>query len=237
MSISRNSLLLCAIFSFVLLFASATVAQEASGASGVAQPLVPYASVSELNGILAQLKQTTDNIQADLEKTRIDRWKTDSSTKRQTQANVDSIQRNLQSALPDTITQLSNSPEDLGASFKLYRNLDALYDVFGSVLESAGAFGSRDEFQALSNDMTSLESVRRAFAERVQKLARAKEEELTRLRVQIKTLQAAPPAPPKKIVVDDTEPPKKTPVKAKKKPQPAKAPPATTPPPSSPPAN
>jgi hypothetical protein len=45
-------------------------------------------------------------------------------------------------------------------------------------------------------------------------LAASKEDELTRLRAQVKTLSAAPPPPPKKIVVDDTEPPKK-PVKKK----------------------
>lgn len=234
MSLSRNSLLLRAIVSFALLLPCRTTAQEPSGAPAATQPPVPYASVSELNGILAQVKQTAQNMQADLEKTRIDRWKTDSSTKRQTQANVESIQRNLQSALPDILAQLSNSPEDLAASFKLYRNLDALYDVFGSVVESAGAFGSKDEFQSLSNDMSGLENTRRSFGERMQKLAGAKEEELTRLRVQIKTLQAAPPAPAKKIIVDDTEPPKK-PV-AKKKPKPATTQPAK-PPTSTPPSN
>jgi len=210
------------------------MAQETAGATGAAQPPVAYASVSELNGILAEVKQTAQNMQADLGRTRIERWKTDSSTKRQTQANVDSIQRNLQSALPDLLSQLSNSPEDLAASFKLYRNLDALYDVFGSVVESAGAFGSKDEFQSLSNDMSGLESTRRSFGERMQKLASAKEEELGRLRAQVKTLQAGPPAPPKKIVVDDTEPAKK-PV-AKKKPKPATTPPAK-PPASTPPSN
>jgi predicted nucleic acid-binding Zn-ribbon protein len=193
---------------------------------------VAYASVNELNGILAQVKQTAQNMQDDLAKARIDRWKTDSSTKRQTLANVESLQRNLKSALPDIVSQLSNSPEDIAASFKLYRNLDALYDVFGSVVESAGAFGSKDEFQSLSNDMAGLESARRSLGERMQGLASAKEEELARLRVQIKTLQAAPPAPPKKIVVDDTEPPKKP--ATKKKPKPAKptsmVPPANTPP-------
>ena len=227
MSISRNSLPLCAIVSLALLWPSGTAAQETSGAPAATQPPVPYASVNELNGILAQVKQTAQNMQADLEKTRIDRWKTDSSTKRQTQANVESIQRNLQFALPDIIAQLSNSPEDLAASFKLYRNLDALHDVFGSVVESAGAFGSKDEFQTLSNDMSGLEGARRSFGERMQKLATAKEEELARLRVQIKTLQAAPPAPPRKIVVDDTEPPKKP--AAKKKPKPAATPPAKPP--------
>jgi hypothetical protein len=230
---SRNHLPLCAIFCFALVMPCATMAQQASGTPSATQPAVPYTSVSELNGILAQVKQTAQNMQEDLGKTRIDRWKTDSSTKRQTQANVESIQRNLQSALPDTISKLSNSPEDIAAGFKLYRNLDALYDVFGSVVESAGAFGSKDEFQNLSNDMTGLENARRSFGERLQKLATAKEEELTRLRVQIKTLQAAPPPPPKKVIVDDTEPPKKP--ATKKKAKPAKAPTGVTPPANTPP--
>jgi hypothetical protein len=170
---------------------------------------VAYSSVSELNSLVGQLQQTSTAMQADLEKMRIEKWKTDASTKRQTQANVDSIRRNLQSALPEITAQLNASPEDMAASFKLYRNLDALYDVFGSVVESAGAFGTKDDFQSLSNDMNGLESVRHAFAERMQKLASTKEDELSRLRAQVKTLTAAPPPPPKKIVVDDTEPPKK----------------------------
>src|SRR5450631_7290 len=186
----------------------------AQGAPGGGQPPVAYASVSELNGILSKLQQTAQSMQSDLGKTRIEKWKTDGATKKQTLANLESIQRNLQSALPETIAQLNNAPEDVGVSFKLYRNLDALYDVFGSVVESAGAFGSKDEFQSLSNDMNGLESARRAFGERMQKLAASKEDELTRLRAQVKTLSAAPPPPPKKIVVDDTEAPKK-PVKKK----------------------
>ena len=205
----------------VVLVAAAAGAQDA----GVTQAPVAYASVSELNGILAQLKQTAQSLQTDLGKTRIEKWKTGATTKQQTLANVESIQRNLQSALPETIAQLNSSPEDLGASFKLYRNLDALYDVFGSVVESAGAFGTKEEFQSLSNDMTGLESARRGFGERMQKLAASKEDELTRLRAEVKTLSAAPPPPPKKIVVDDTEPPKKP---AKKKVTKPKAPATTT---------
>lgn len=198
--------------------------------SAPAAPLpVPYASVSELNGILDQLKTTSTAIQGDLTRMRIDKWKTDGSTKRETQANVDSIQRNLQSALPEIMSQVSSSPEDLAASFKLYRNLDALYDVFGSIVESAGAFGTRDEFQSLGNDMNGLESARRAMGERMQKLAASKEDELAHLRAQVKTLSAAPPPPPKRIIVDDTEPAPKKP--AKKKP-PAKS--STPPKPSTP---
>jgi hypothetical protein len=208
---------------------------QAPNSTGVAstQPPVAYTSVNELNGILTQLQQTAKSMQTDLGKTHIEKWKTDASNKKQTLATVESIQRNLQAALPETIAQLNNSPEDLGASFKLYRNLVVLYDYFGSVVENAGAFGSKDEFQSLSNDMSGLEGARRAFGERMQKLAAGKEDELTRLRTQVKTLSAAPPPPPKKVVVDDTEPPKKPAKKKVTKPKPpatTDAPPSTTPP-------
>jgi len=195
---------------------------------------VAYASVSELNSILGQVRDVAQSIEGDLAKTRVDRWKADAATKRDAQANVESIRRNVQSALPEIITQLNNTPEDLAASFKLYRNLDALYDVFGPVAESAGAFGSKDEYQNLSNDLNALQSARHALGERMQNLAAAKESELTRLRNQVRTLQAAtPPEPPKKVIVDDTVPPKK-PVKKKSAkpaapPVPAPANPQSTP--------
>lgn len=174
---------------------------------------VPYSSVSELNLLLSSLEQTSQATQLDLAKLRIEKWKTDGNTKRSTQADVDSIQRNLQNALPEIVGRLRNSPENLGTTFELYRNLDALYGVLGSVVESAGAFGSRDEFQTLQNDLSALERSRRAFADRMDTLANAKENELSRLRTQVQTLQAAQnaaAAPPKKVVVDDTEAPKKT---------------------------
>jgi hypothetical protein len=178
---------------------------------------VSYVSVSLLNGLLAQLEATSKAAHEDLARLRIERWKTDGSTKKQTLGNVDSLQRNLQNALPEIIGQLRNAPEDLPATFKLYRNLDALYDVLGSVVESAGAFGSKDDFQALSNDLSSFEGTRKQLAERMANLAASKEQEIVRLRTDLKAAQAAIPAPPpKKIVVDDNEPPKKP--AAKKKP-------------------
>ncbi|MBI1739529.1 MAG: hypothetical protein HY233_11715 [Acidobacteriales bacterium] len=231
MAKSLNLFPLCLVCSLAVLAPAAGNAQAAPSQPG-APPPVAYASVSELNTILTQIRQTAQNIEGDLGKTRIEKWKADSATKRDIQGNVESIQRNLQSALPEIITQLNNAPEDLAASFKLYRNLDALYDVFGPVVESAGAFGSKDEFQNLSNDMSSLQSARRALGERMQNLAAAKENELARLRNQLKTAQAAaPPAPPKKIIVDDTEPPKKP---AKKKPAKPNASPAAANPQSAP---
>jgi hypothetical protein len=153
---------------------------------------------------------------------RIERWKTDSGTKKQTESDADSILRNLQNALPTILGDLKNSPENLAFTFKTYRNLDALYDVLNSVVGAAGAFGSKDEFQSLNNDLGAIEDSRRAFAERMDKLANAKETEIGQLRTELQNARAA--APPKKVVVDDTEPAKKSPANKKRASKPKKAP-------------
>lgn len=199
----------------------------ASNYSGQAGEPVSYASVSELNGLLAQLESTSKDTQADLVKLRIEHWKTDNSSKKQALANVDSIQRNLQGALPEIISGLRAAPEDVPATFKLYRNLDALYDVLGNVVELTGAFGSKEEVQSLSNDLSSFESTRKQMAERIENLSTSKEAEIVRLRTDLKSARAAiPTTPPAKIVVDENEPAKK-PAPAKKKP--AAKPASTTP--------
>jgi hypothetical protein len=195
----------------LLLLITPAIAQNQS----VASPPVSYSSISQLNLLLSQLEQTSQQTQLDLAKLRVEKWKTDSNNKRQMQANVESVERNLQSALPEMISQLRMSPENLTATFRVYRNLTALYDVFTAVAESAGAFGTKDEFQSLENDLSLLERSRRAFADRMETLAGAKEVELTRLRTALQTGPGgANPQQPKKVVVDDNEPPKKP---AKKK--------------------
>jgi hypothetical protein len=199
------------------------VAAPANGGQGAP---VSYASVTQLNGMLAQLEATSKNTQADLMKLHIERWKTSGSDKKQQLGYVDSIQRNLQGALPEIMGQLRAAPEDLAASFKLYRNLDALCSVLGSVAEGAGAFGSKDDLQSLSNDLDAFDGSRKQLGERIDTLATSKEAELVRLRTDLQAARAAA-EPPKKIVVDDNEPPKKPAVKKKPAAKPAGS--ATTP--------
>src|ERR1700687_2812229 len=183
-----------AAFSTMIALAGAGLAQTPTAAQAVS-----YSSITELNQMVANLQQSSQAAQLDLARLRIDKWKTDPGTKHQTQSDTESVNRNLQNALPGMLTDLQNSPENLALTFKLYRNLDALYDVFSSVVESTGAFGSKDEFQSLSKDLTSIEDSRRAFADRMDKLANAKETELGQLRVALQ--QARTEAAPKKVVV------------------------------------
>jgi hypothetical protein len=225
--------------SFLLLIAGASLGQSSPTAKVPATPSitpqystqgtaapgsgpVSYASMTQLNGLLEALEATSKTTQGDLVRLRIEHWKTDNASKRQALSNVDSIQRNLQGALPAILAQLRTTPEDVPATFKLYRNLDALYDVLGSVVEGTGAFGSKDDLQSLSNDLTSFEGTRKQIAERIESLAAGKEAEIVRLRADLKTAQAAIPATPPKITVVDDNPPAKKP--AVKKKAPAKAP-------------
>jgi hypothetical protein len=195
---------------------------------------VSYASVTQLNGLLSQLESSSKSTQADLVKLRVDHWKTSNSSKKETIAKVDSIQRNLQGTLPDVIAQLRAAPEDLPTTFRLYRILEALCDVVGSVAEDTGAFGSKDELQAMSNDLNGFDGTRKQMAQRMESLSASKEAEIIRLRTELKTAQAAVPVvPPKKIVVDDNQPPAKKPAVKKK---PAAKPGTTTPGTAKPPA-
>jgi hypothetical protein len=216
---------------WLLLAAGIGFAQTASANTAAAPAPVSYSSVTQLNDVLSDLEQASQATQLDLAKLRIEKWKTDGANKRQSDADAQSIQRNLKSAMPEMVSQLRNSPESLPGTFKLYRNLDALYDVFVSVVESAGAFGSKDEFQSLQNDLNAMEKSRHAVADRMEALSTGKENELGQLRAQLRNMQAAiSSAPPKKVVVDDTEPASKPAKKkvARKIAKPAVAPAAST---------
>ena len=79
-------------------------AQVISSNQPAPQGPVSYSSVNQLNGMLSQLEQASQATQLDLAKLRIEKWKVDSESKRQTQGNVESVQRNLQAALPEIMS-------------------------------------------------------------------------------------------------------------------------------------
>lgn len=194
---------------------------SAAPAQSQLQPAAPVSAT------ITQLNRAIENTRVDLAKLRVDKWKTDSANKRQAEGNIGSLQRNMTEALPAMEAQVRTSPASVAAVFKLYRNLNALYDVLASVTESAGAFGSRDEYQALANDAAAIDNLRRTLADHADRMANAADTELARLQAQLaQARQAAVSAPPKKIVVDENEPAKKPPPKKKKK-APAPPPPSS----------
>ncbi len=182
----------------------------------------------EMNAMLSNLQRAAEQTSMDLGRLSVKKWKADSAFKDQTQHDISSVQSNVSASLPGLISQVRSNPDSVVSLFKLYRNVDALLDVVRGVAESAGAFGSKSEFDALQADSHNLSSVRASLAAQLDSVAVANESAFSRTKAQLAQLQAAAAAaPPKKIIVDDNESAKKP--ARKKKPAPAK-PTAQTPP-------
>jgi BMFP domain-containing protein YqiC len=208
MRIARN--LLCLLFVFSGLFVQAQTPASATSASA---PTTGSTSMTSIFPDLDRLEAAASQANHDLAYMRIEKWKADSDSKRQAQSTADSVQRNLTSALPALISNVRSAPQDLAEEFKLYRNLNALYDVFASLTESTGAFGAKSDYDALAQQLDVIDSVRRDLGNALENLTASTQSELAQLRTQVHTLQqaaATPPLPPKKVVVDDNEPAKKT---------------------------
>src|ERR1035437_9063948 len=188
-----------------------TPANSPSISTGERAPSVGSATTVSVLPDLDRLQTAASQATLDLGRLRIDKWKTDADSKQQAQANTDSVRRNLTSALPGLIAAVRSAQQDLGAEFKLYRNLNALYDVFASLTEATGAFGPKDDYEALAQQLETIDSVRRNLGDRLEQLTSSTQSDLVQLRTQVRAYQqAAAAAPPKKVVVDDTEPTKKT---------------------------
>jgi len=225
----------------VLLPSALVMALLSAGAAAQSQPVVQAVSATvpaplpapaaNISAMLSRLDQISQSMQINLAKLRIDRWKTDSSTKAQAEGNVISLQRNLNAALPNIVGEVRNDPANLTSGLKLYRNVNALFEVLSAVTEYAGAFGSKDEYRSLGTDAANLDDARRLLADQLESLSSVKETQITQLKNEAIAAQASvPPPAPKKIIVDDNVPPKKT-VAKKKKPVPASS--ATSTPPGS----
>ncbi len=189
-----------------------------------AAPATTVAQSPTITSLLPALQQTAGSINVDVARLRIDKWKADSAVKDQAQHNADSIARNIGAALPGMMDQVTANPQSVAAAIKLYRNVNALYDVMSGLTESAGAFGPKQEYDAMANDARRLDSLRRDLGDQLQAMAAASDAEVARLRGEVKRVNTPPPAP-KKIIVDE-EPSHK----AAKKPATKKKAASTTPP-------
>jgi len=203
---------------------AAQIGTPAGGNAPPARPAVPSAATVAAPGtvapLLAQIQSAARTTTADVSLLNIRKWKVSSDVKNDAETKAEAIQRNLSVALPTIVSQVQASPNDFAANFKLYRNLGVLYDVIASLAESAGAFGSKNEFEPLASDLNRIDQARRALGERLEVLASAKDAEIARLQGQLTAARAATPAQPKKIIVDEDDSAQKKPAKKtpKKKP-------------------
>ena len=182
--------------------------------SGVPQSAAPVRYLGPAVTITDQVQQTAETTSGDLSRLRIEKWKMDSGSKQQAQELAQSVARNIQAALPEMLQQARAGQASLGAQFKLYHNLTALYETFATLTEAAGTFGPKQEYEPLARDLSALDQARHTLADYIQSLATQSDSELTRLRSQAQAAQQMAQQQ-KKVIVDDEQP--KKPATKKKK--------------------
>lgn len=218
----------------ITLLVSAFVRAQTPTSPAIAQPMAAP-DAAQFTQVLAQIDQTSQQTNLDLAQLRIEKWKTGSDHKQQAQSDAESLMKNLSAALPGMVSTARATPNALAPALKLYRDLNALYDVLTGLTESVGAFGPKDDYNALSNDQRALDAGRRGVGDYLDSLAAYRDAQIVKLTQQVAANNAQPA---KKIIVDDEAPPPPKHKKAKAKPaatNTAAKPSATTPPSQTPP--
>ena len=202
----KTALAVIALFSMSVGLAAQTRTssqQQTLRTQSVAQP-----AGTNVNALLADLQHVAVSTNSDLAKLRIERWKADNSQKEQMQQVANSLQRNITAAVPGLISELQAEPGSVSRAFKLYHNLNVVYEFLNSLSEAAGAFGKREEYEPLSADASALDTIRQNLSNFIEQRAAVLENPPK------PPTQAQATEPPKKVVIDDNAPPPK---KSKKK--------------------
>jgi hypothetical protein len=174
--------------------------------AGQRQPVPP-----DLNLILEQVQKVALATNGDIGKLRIEKWKTDNEQKAQLQKVADSLQRNITNAVPGLVSDVQNTHGSVSSTFKLYHNLNVVYEFLSSLADAAGSLGRKEEYDPLAADAAALDSVRSNLSQYIEQAAEAYE---TKARVTAPDPMAEP-APPPKIIVEGEAPKKTAPAKKK----------------------
>lgn len=209
---------------FVVLFlwTSLAVCQNAAPA---AQPQ-PQPVAPGLEAILTRIQQAAEATNSDLSGLQIEKWKTNWTEKAELLKIADSLRRNATQAVPGLITDVRSSHGSVSTTFKLYHNLNVLYEYLSSLADSATALGRSEESSPLVREAGTLDSARQDLSTFIEHAAVSLEDKA-------RVAATPPPAPPaeltpKKIVVDDAAA-KKSATQRKKKTSPPPAQPSSDP--------
>jgi hypothetical protein len=129
------------------------------------------------------------------------------------------LQKNIANAVPGLVNDVQTSRGGVLASFKLYHNLNVVYEFLSSMAEAAGAYGKKDEYQPLEGDATALDTVRQNLSTYIEQAA-GKMEAANRAAASSNAVQARQTVVPgrKVVVIDENDtPPRKRPKSTKKK--------------------
>jgi hypothetical protein len=215
-----------AVSIFVLFSAALGLAQAGGTSRPLPAPTPPPASSSPssspspslaapgLESILLEVQQSTQSANVNITRLRIDRWKAETAEKADLQHVADSLHKNITNAVPDLISDVRSSHGSVSSTFKLYHNMNVVFEYLNQLTDAAGSAGRKDEYEPLSSDVAALDKARQHLSSYIEQAATSLENKV-RTAAAVATPTPLPQATPKKIVVDDDTPHKK-PVTTKK---------------------
>lgn len=198
----------------------------ASSATASREPAAP-----RLDAVLAQIQKATISMNSNLGRLRIEKWRTDADQKEQLQKLANSLQRNAMYAVPGLISDVQNSRGSVTATFKLYHDINVVYEYLNSLTDAAGSLGKREEYEPLAADATALNLIREGLSSYIEQTALLLETPKPAVNV-VSTAEAETIGGGHKIIVEEVSKPVKSTKKktsASPKAAPAKAAPASVP--------
>jgi hypothetical protein len=147
------------------------------------------------------LQPGLDAVKQALTTVRVDKWKAPGAVKDETDANLNSIRRDVETTLPGLLAAADAAPDSVTKVLPAYRNIEALYDVLLRVMASTRMFGPSQQDAALEQAMINLDAGRRGLGDQMQLAAATQDKQAGDLRTALKAAQSAPtvsaaPCPP-----------------------------------------
>jgi len=152
----------------VTIFALAAALSPAAQPSHAAPPAEPAPS---LDSVLLEIQQAAQAANVDIARLKIEKWKVDSSEKTQMQQLADSLHKNIAHAVPDLISDVRASHGSVSSTFKLYHNINVVFEYLNSLTDAAGSLGKSEEYESLSRDTTALDKARQDLSTCIEQAA------------------------------------------------------------------
>jgi len=165
------------------------------------------------------LQPALSTLQPTLDALRTDKWKTSGVAREETEANISSIRRDLETTLPPLLATADGAPGSIARVLPAYRNIEALYDVLLRVAAAARSSAPSQQSEPLEQVMASLDAARRDLGDQLQSAALTQDQQVRDLQAKLHAIPAAPVAAP--AVCPPEPPPAK---KRKPRPKPAQKP-------------
>jgi hypothetical protein len=179
------------------------------GVEPQAAEALPQTSRTDLSAALSELQRVSSATNADIANLRIDKWgagwkvwKGRGGQKKEDMEHIAaSLQKNLDNAIPGLIHDVQTARGSVSATFKLYHDVDVVFEYLGRLAEAAEMNGRKEEYQPLSDDVAAFEGVRAKLSSYIEQAA-ASLESTGKVPVMSSPAAHTPGQLPKKIVVD-----------------------------------